>query len=397
MTMSLRNLIRMLLGVLGALPLEIAAALWRLLITLLLLLLLLLRALLGLLKKLFGKGCEEPNEREKCGEIPPNVKRKPDPCLYAQFYLMSLGYSVTWNNPDIWITLPDGTPVSSSALFPDTDYLVHAQIHDASFDPALATQVRCLYRPWSFNSPDRVPIELNPDGTERIVIVHIPPWSQEVAKFRWHTPNTPNKHWCFQVECYHPDDKNPNNNLGQENTQVLAGQAGQMVQAEALLFNPLEKARKIRIAADAYSIPKGEIQLTLATRTLPLRKKSPFDSLFNLLLTRDAARGGLKTRNGYAPVWISYAYRGFEQLKKGNSRGEFPLRPPWRATVNGTAVGDGLTAEITLDPKQLVTVPIVAQIPAGAAVGTRQTLNFTAFGDNGKVLGGVTLEIEVGP
>ena len=387
---------RMLLGVLVALPLEIAAALWRLLILILLLLLLLLRALLCILKRLFGKNCKEPDERENCGEIPPHVKRKPDPCLYAQFYLMSLGYTVTWDNPDIWITLPDGTPVNSFQLLPDTDYLVHAQIHDASFDPALATQVRCLYRPWSFNSPDRIPIELNPDGTEKVLILHIPPWSQQIAKFHWHTPNTPNKHYCLQVECYHPDDKNPNNNLGQENTQIIADQAGKMVQTEALLFNRQKAARRIRIEADQYVIPEGEIQLKLATRTLPLRKKSPFDAVYNLLLTR-RARGGLKTQNGIAPVWISYAYRGFEQLKKSNSRGEFPIQPPWRVEVNGADVGEGRTAELNLGAGQQVAVPIVVQIPAGAAPGTRQVLNFNAYGDTGKVLGGVTLEIEVTP
>jgi hypothetical protein len=393
--MNLQTFLRMLARVLVALPQEIAAALWRLLITFLLLLLLLLRGLWAILEKLFAKDCKKPNEREKCGEIPPNVKRKPDPCLYDQFYLQSLGYAVTWDNPDIWVTLPDGTLVNSYDLLADTDYLLNAQIHDASFDPALATQVRCFYRPWSFNSPDRIPIELNPDGTQRVVILHIPPWSQKIAQFHWHTPKALG-HYCLQVECYHPDDKNPNNNLGQENTQVVGGKAGQMLHVEARLFNRVETARRIRIEADQYRIPEGKIELKLATRTLPLRKKAPFDALYNLLLRRDA-RGGLKTQNGSAPVWISYAYRGWEQLKKGNARGAFPIRSPWQVKVNGKDVGEGRTTELTLEPKQQVAIPIDAQIPAGAAVGTRQILNFTAYGDTGKVLGGVTLEVEVRP
>jgi hypothetical protein len=391
--MNLQNFVRMVVRVLIALPQEIILALWRFLVLLLLLLLRLLRGLVELINKLFGKDCKKPAERDKCGEIPPNVKRKPDPCLYDQFYLLSLGYSVTWDNPDIWITLPDGTPVNSYDLVADADYIVNAQIHDASFDPALATQVRCLYRPWSFNSPDRIPIELNPDGTERIVILHIPPWSQRIAQFHWHTPTTAG-HFCLQAECYHPDDKNPNNNLGQENTQVVGGQAGQMIHAEAFLFNRVETARRVRIEADQYRIPEGKIELKLATRTLPLREKTPFDGLYNLLLRRDA-REGIKTQNGSAPVWISYAYRGWEQLKKGNSRKEFPIRPPWEVKVNGTNVDEGKIAELNLGPKQRVTISIDAQIPAGAAVGTRQTLNLNAYAENGKVLGGVTLEIEV--
>ena len=393
--MNLQNFLRLLLRALAALPQEVAVALWRLLILILLLLLFLLRLLWALLKRLFGKECEKPNDRDKCGEIPPNVKRKPDPCLYDQFYLQSLGYSVTWDNPDIWVTLPDGTPVNSYDLQPSTNYLVNAQIHDASFDPALATQVRCLYRPWSFNSPDRVPVELNVDGTEKIVVLHIPPWSQRIAQFHWRTPGAPG-HYCLQVECYHPDDKNPNNNLGQENTQVVGGQAGQLIHAEALLFNRLETARRMLIAADHYTIPDGKIELTLATRTLPLRKKAPFDGLYNLLLRRDA-RGGLKTQNASSPVWISYAYRGWEQLRKGNARGEFPIASPWQAKVNGQDVTEGKRTVLTLDPKQQVGVPIDARIPAGTPVGTRMNFNFTAYGENGKVLGGVTLQVEVRP
>jgi hypothetical protein len=393
-TMNLRNLLRMMLRMLGALPQEIVAALWRLLIILLLLLLLLLRGLWELLLRLFGKRREKPSEKEKCGEIPPNVKRKPDPCLYDQFYLQAQGYAVTWNNPDIWITLPDGTPANSYQLVPDTDYVVHAQIHDASFDPALATQVRCAYRPWSFNSPDRTPIELNPDGTEKVVILHIPPWSQQVAQFHWHTPASPG-HYCLQVECFHPDDKNPNNNLGQENTQIVGAHAGQVVTTEALLFNRLETGRRVRITADQYRIPKGEIRLKLATRTLPLRKRSAFDAVYNLMLTHDPARGGLKTQSRYVPSWIAYAYRGFEQLQEGNARGTSPIAPPWRVEANGTDVGGNAPVELRLEAKQRAAIPIVAHIPADATAGTSQHLNFTAYGDDGKVLGGVTLLVVV--
>src|SRR5262245_29559219 len=46
---------------------------------------------------------------------------RPDPLIYSQSYLMSLGLAVTWDNPDIVLHL-NGAPVSSSLLQPDTLY-----------------------------------------------------------------------------------------------------------------------------------------------------------------------------------------------------------------------------------------------------------------------------------
>lgn len=141
--MGIRNLLRHMAQMLMALPTEVAAAIWRLILILLLLLLMLLRFLWEMIEKARGGENQEPMVPNHCCEVPPHIKRKPDPCLYDQFYLMAQGLSVTWDNPDIWLTLPDGTPVESGKLQPGTDYLVNARIHDASFDPALGTEVRC--------------------------------------------------------------------------------------------------------------------------------------------------------------------------------------------------------------------------------------------------------------
>lgn len=392
--MTFQTTLRLLLKILVALPAEILAGIWRLVLILLLAILSLLRFLWCLLLRLFGRSCEERGEREKCLEIPQHIKRKPDPCLYSQFYLISLGYSVTWDNPDIVITLPDGTAVNSYQLLPDTDYLVRAQIHDASFDPALATEVRCFYRPWSFNSPDRIPVEVNPDGTEKVVVLHIPPWDLRIAEFKWHTPDTPGTHYCLQVECRHPDDSNPNNNLGQENTQIIDAAPNAAFQTEALLANPLERARIIRVFADQYRIGEGDIQLTLAKRVLPMRRRANFDAIHRLMVTRDAAAGRLKTQGSYGPVWTAYAYKGFQQLREKNRRGTAPLDPAWRVKVHGREMSDGF-AEIELAAKQQLMVPITAQVPGNAAPGQQHNLNFSAYSEAGKLLGGVTLKIKV--
>ena len=352
-------------------------------------------ALLYLLR-LIAQLCRERPlpDPARCPEVPPIAKRKPDPCLYDQFYLAAQGLAVTWDNPDIWLTLPDGTPVASHQLAADTDYLVHARIHDASFDPALATEVRCFYRPWSFGTPDRTPVETNPDGSVKVIVLHIPPWASQVAVFRMHTPNTPGQHYCIQAECRHPDDKNPNNNLGQENLQLAAGNPGQQLIVHAPLFNGTRRRQAYRILADAYAIPKGELTLRLETRERAIRRRKPFDALHNLLLTRDAATGRLQTQRGRALKLISYAYRGFEEVRRSSRRGLQPAPPAWAVEVNGEPLQQGAGA-VTLDPAQQLAVPLALRIPADATPGSQQRFNFAAFNPAGKLIGGVTLLVEV--
>lgn len=392
--MGLGNLFRAIGQTLAALPLEIGAALWRLIVMLLLLLLLLIRFIKKLIKRICNKHPEHP-PRKHCCEVPPHIKRKPDPCLYSQFYLMAQGLSVTWDNPDIWITLPDGTPVDSHALQPSTNYLVHVRIHDASFDPSLGTEVRCFYRPYSFNSPDRVPIEVLPDGTERVVVLHIAPWQSEVAVFHWTTPPDPNQHWCLQAECRHPDDKNPNNNLGQENTDVLGGTSGSQVTTGARLFNPTNRTMRARVTIDQYAIINGEVRLQLDTRVRHLRRKRPLETVRNLMLTVDG-QGKLRSYASSGPVMTSYVYRGFEQLRRGNQRGVMPLDPAWQATVNGQPVDPAGHVEIELAPRASVDVPISFTVPVVIPLLAQpQQFNIVATSDRGRLLGGLTIRVEV--
>ena len=392
--MRLQTLLRMVGRMLAALPLEVAAALWRLIVMLILLLLLIIRMFAEFLEWACKKGPERPPPKHCC-EVPPHIARKPDPCLYSQFYLMAQGLSVTWDNPDIWITLPDGTPVESHALQPATKYLVHARIHNASFDPALGTAVRCLYRPYSFNSPDRVPIEVLPDGTERVVVLHIPPWQSEVAVFRWTTPPTPNQHWCLQAECSHPADKNPNNNLGQENTQVLGGTSGSPLHTGARLFNPTDRTMRAHVTVDQYAVPAEEVTLKLDTRIRHLRHKRPLDNVRNLMVVVDG-QGKLRSYSASGPVMTSYVYRGFGQLRRGNQRGAQPLDPNWQVTVNGQIVDPAGHVVVELAPRASVDLPVSVTVPPVIPLqATQQGLNVIATSDRGKLLGGLTIRLEV--
>src|SRR5437870_10683719 len=69
--------------------------------------------------------------RTPCVPIDDPAFVRPDPLIYAQHYLHSLGLAVTWNNPDIELRL-NGTPVSSSLLEPGTTYEVVARIWNGS-------------------------------------------------------------------------------------------------------------------------------------------------------------------------------------------------------------------------------------------------------------------------
>ena len=58
--------------------------------------------------------------------------KKPDPMIYDQYYLMSLGLAVSWQNPDIQI-LRNGVPVASAYdLEPATTYEIVATIWNGS-------------------------------------------------------------------------------------------------------------------------------------------------------------------------------------------------------------------------------------------------------------------------
>ena len=76
----------------------------------------------------------EQNELDdKCSKFDHPALHQPDPCIYSQQYLMSLGLAVTWDNPDISLLL-NGVVVPETNLLPDTDYEIDATIWNNSFD-----------------------------------------------------------------------------------------------------------------------------------------------------------------------------------------------------------------------------------------------------------------------
>jgi hypothetical protein len=175
-------------------------------------------ALLAFLRWLFGKkaGGEEPFTLSECVPINhPNFKR-PDPLIYDQYYLMSLGLAVTWQNPDIEI-LQGGIPVASTfELKPGTTYTVRARIWNSSTS-GVCGDMPVVFTYLSFG----VGTQSHPIGqTEVNLGVKGSASCPAYATMDWTTPALPG-HYCVQVSFAWPDDLNPFNNLGQENTQVV--------------------------------------------------------------------------------------------------------------------------------------------------------------------------------
>ena len=185
--------------------------------------------------------------RPRCAVVPPAVYRRADPLIYSQQYLLEQGLAVTWNNPDIQL-YENGVPVSSSALKPDTKYEIDATIWNNSLDaPAVRMPVEFEFQSFGVGAV------LTPIGTQ---VVDLPvkgaPGHPAHAKQTWITPKAAG-HYCLKVRLVWADDANPKNNLGQENTNVVAATSPAIVTFPIRNDDTIRKA--VRMAADAYQIP----------------------------------------------------------------------------------------------------------------------------------------------
>ncbi len=206
-------------------------------------------ALLALLRWVLNKkeDGEEPFTMSSCVPINhPNFKR-PDPLIYDQYYLMSLGLAVSWQNPDIEI-FQGGVPVASTfELQPATTYTVRARIWNASTG-GVCGDMPVIFSYLSFG----VGTQSHPIGQTSVNLgVKGSASCPAFATMNWTTPAVPG-HYCVQVSFAWPDDLNPFNNLGQENTQVvMAASPGVFTFA---LRNADTARKAFRFAADVFAI-----------------------------------------------------------------------------------------------------------------------------------------------
>jgi hypothetical protein len=281
--------------------------------------------------------------RAPCVEIRHPAFKKPDPLIYDQYYLMGLGLAVTWENPDITI-LQGGTPVASAYdLQPATRYTIRAQIWNGSTD-AVVVDMPVTFSYLSFG----VSTQSHAIGQTKVDLgVKGSPFSPAFAEMEWVTPATPG-HYCVQVGFTWPDDSNPHNNLGQDNTQVVA--AHSPAQTTFALRNDGKERRKYRFEVDTYEPrmpPCSEVGRPRRPRTWAEQHRLP------------------------------------QSTPDRNSREANPLPPDWAVAFT--------PAEPLLAPGQQIDVAVSIEPPD--SFHGRKSLNVHTFADTALV-GGVTLTVE---
>lgn len=188
-----------------------------------------------------------PSGRSDCQPVSPTIYHRPDPLIYDQYYLMAQGIAVTWDNPDIVISL-NGNPVNAHDLKPATTYDVTARVWNASTDaPVAQLPVQLSYLSFGIGT------QSHPIGLTYIDLgVKGSLACPSYAQFAWTTPTTP-AHYCLQAEFAWSDDANPANNLGQTNTDV------QPLHSPAEFTFPIANHGRSRqvltLRHDAYALP----------------------------------------------------------------------------------------------------------------------------------------------
>lgn len=289
------------------------------------------------------------NERGRsilnCMPMDEKVYRRPDPLIYAQYYLMAQGLAVTWDNPDIQL-FKGGVPVSSEALEPDTDYQVTATVWNGSTEaPAVHLPVRFTFANWGIGTPFQM------IGIDSINLpVKGAPGHPARAEAVWHTPAEAG-HYCLRVELLWDDDANPHNNLGQENTNVVHT-SSPTARFTLTVRNEIRRARTFRLDADAYRLPSPQ----------------PCDP----------------TRRATTPEMSEAEVEAKKREARARHGRQLASPPPsWRVLMTPN--------EVRLGPEEEETVAV--EVTPHEDFAGRQTININAF-DGPTLVGGVTVQVE---
>lgn len=280
---------------------------------------------------------------QRCVRISDPAYRRPDPLIYDQEYLLKQGLAVTWDNPDIELR-KGGVAVPSHALQPDTEYDIVARIWNGSTDaPAVGLPVEVSFLSFGIGTTSHFV------GSTHVNLgVKGGPNHPAFATVKWRTPPEAG-HYCLQVRFSWIDDLNPDNNLGQENTEV--GTAHSAVTFAFPLRNDGRRRRRYRFEVDAYAVPPLEPCRPRPKR--PRRLREPPGTI--------------------------------DQVPPRHDRANYPLPPGWSVELEPDTP--------LLAPEEEISVTAVVTAPDGFT--GRQAVNVHAFDDSGPA-GGVTFYVEGG-
>jgi hypothetical protein len=183
-----------------------------------------------------------------CFTPPPEIRARPDPCIYSQDWFELRHIAFVWDNPDFRIfDVATGNPAAPLNLQPNTDYDVEATIHNNSFMAAIGTSVSLKAFEFGIGTSEIADL-----GT---VIIDVPGMGTATVRVRWRTPAVESLN-CLKAFISHPDDANPLNNVGQHNTRV----AKPASRTRTLTFpvgNRGLATKNILIRMDGYQLPKN--------------------------------------------------------------------------------------------------------------------------------------------
>ena len=271
--------------------------------------------------------------------------------IYDQYYLMAQGLAVTWDNPDIQLYDSHGNSAAPYGLTPNTDYQVVVRIWNNSYAaPAVGLPVFLSFLSFGIGTTS-TPV----GATSTNLGVKGSAQCPAYAKFTWHTPQAPG-HYCLQARLVWPDDANPNNNLGQKNTQV--GQVSSPAEFVIAIHNQATVRRRFEIEADMYQLP--------------------------VLPSCSEQRPGGATQGRYAESQARW-----RAALETQAYGKSPVTAAWKVSITPSV--------LDLAPDQTTNVAVSIEPAAGGFVGT-QPFNLHGFASapTGPRLltGGVTLYVQ---
>lgn len=299
-----------------------------------------LRLILEWLKKLFRPKPPHSDTNATntgCASVDHPAFHRPDPVIYSQKYLMSLGLAVTWDNPDIAL-FKNGVQVSEGELQPNTVYEIRATVWNNSYDaPIVGLRVDFSFLTFGVTTLS------TPIGST-VVDLGVKGGTQHpaIARMPWTTP--PTGHYCIVVEFQWVDDANPNNNVGQNNVDVVAATSPAAFTFQ--LRNQEKEKRAYRMEADTYTLPElGEC--------------------------------------GDRPTRRPDKVKKWKEVRALHDRSSHPVPANWSVGFAPPAV--------TLLPDEEVDVAVTITPPADFT--GKQAFNVHAVLDNGVYAGGVTVYV----
>ena len=135
---------------------------------------------------------ESKRARTRCVPIHDPAFKRPDPFLYAQYFLIDHGFNVTWDNPDFAI-FDAGVQVAAHNLKPGTEYDIVVRVWNATLDcPVVLMPVYLSYLSFGVGTVShpiamgKVNVGVKGSGT-----------NPGYANFKWTTPRE-DGHYCLQ-------------------------------------------------------------------------------------------------------------------------------------------------------------------------------------------------------